>query len=308
MNFSWTLFISVLTLVNILACFWLLWWTRKKKPSTQDGDSAQATTGHVWDGDLREYNKPLPKWWLNMFYISIVFSLGYLVIFPGLGAFAGTQSWSSAKQHDEDVAVAEAKLKPLFAKYSAITVADLARDEGALALGRSVFANNCVQCHGSDARGAKGFPNLTDADWLWGSDAESVLASILNGRNAAMPAWGAVLGEQGVKEVAVYVQGLSGQTVDATMAASGQARFTTTCVACHGPEGKGNVQLGAPNLTDNIWLYGGDYASIVTSIQHGRQGKMPAHETLIGKDRARLAAAWVLAQSESSHQSEVGSH
>jgi len=295
MTVGWSAFIAILTIANILACLWLLWWTRKKRPVTQTSDGHDATTGHTWDGDLTEFNKPLPKWWLNLFYLSIVFALGYLVVYPGLGAFAGTSGWSSTAQHDADAAAAESKLRVLFARFEGIAVAQLASNPEAVALGRSVFANNCTQCHGSDARGARGFPNLTDNDWIWGGDPDTVLASIVGGRQAAMPAWAAVLGEQGITEAATYVLSLSGQPVDAALAEAGKARYATICIACHGPDGKGNQALGAPNLTDNIWLYGNDLATISEGLRKGRNGMMPAQEAIIGVDRARLAAAWVLA-------------
>jgi cytochrome c oxidase cbb3-type subunit 3 len=229
-----------------------------------------------------------------------MFGLGYLVLFPGLGAFSGTRGWSSSAQHDADAAAAEAKLRALFARFDGVPVAELASNPEAVALGRSVFANNCAQCHGSDARGARGFPNLTDSEWIWGGEPDTVLASIVGGRQAAMPAWGAVLGEQGITEAANYVLGLSGQPMDAALAEAGKARYMTICVACHGPEGKGNPALGAPNLTDGNWLYGGDLATISEGIRNGRNGVMPAQKSIIGEDRARLAAAWVLAQSRTS--------
>jgi cytochrome c oxidase cbb3-type subunit 3 len=300
MTINWTLFISILTLLNIFACLWLLWWTRKKRPASQTSDATDATTGHTWDGDLTEYNKPLPKWWLNSFYASIVFSLAYLVIFPGLGAFAGTTGWSSVAQHDADATAAEQKLRTLFAQFDGMPVSELATNTEAVALGRSVFANHCAQCHGSDARGARGFPNLVDGEWIWGGEPDTVLATIRGGRQAAMPPWGAVLGEQGVTEVVAYVQQIAGQPADAALASAGKARYDTLCIACHGAEGKGNPMLGAANLTDDTWLYGSDPASIAESVRNGRNGMMPAQEPIIGTDRARLAAAWVIAQSRPS--------
>jgi cytochrome c oxidase cbb3-type subunit 3 len=296
MTFNWTLFVAILTIANILACFWLLWWTRKRRDDGGSKESATSTTGHVWDGDLVEYNKPLPKWWLNLFYATIVFALGYLVFYPGLGGYAGTSGWSSNAQHDAEVAAAEAKIAPLFARFASVPLDQLAQDADAVALGRSVYANNCAQCHGADARGAKGFPNLTDADWLWGGTADAVLATIVHGRNAVMPPWGAALGDQGVAEVTAYVQSLSGVQADPALAGAGQAKFTMFCASCHGTEGKGNVALGAPNLTDDVWLYGKDPATIADTIRNGRNGVMPAWGPIIGNDRARLAAAFVLSQ------------
>jgi len=292
MSTGWSWFVIVLTVLNILGCLWLLWWTRRPRGNKPERE----TTGHVWDGDLVEGNRPMPKWWINLFYLTIVFAFAYLIYYPGLGAFAGTGGWSSQGRHAAEVAAAQAKLEPVLAGFRNQPIGALAADAEAVALGRSVFANNCATCHGSDARGARGFPNLVDADWQWGSDPDSVLASVLGGRQAAMPAMGAVLGDAGVAATAAYVQGLSGQPVDPGLAAAGGTHFQTLCIACHGAEGRGNPLLGSPNLTDGTWLYGGDTATIVETIANGRNGRMPAHAALIGEDRARLAAAWVLAQ------------
>lgn len=297
MTFGWTLFITIFTVANILACFWLLWWTRKRRGEPV---SMTETTGHVWDGDLTEYNKPLPKWWLNLFYITIVFSLAYLVLYPGFGGFAGALGWTSSAQHDEDARVAEAKLEPLFARFRTMDLVELAKDPEALRIGANVFATNCTTCHGSDGRGARGFPNLMDGSWQWGGEPDAVLTTILEGRTAAMPGWGELLGDQGVTEVSVYVQQLSGQPVDPALAKAGKARFETVCIACHGIDGKGNPALGAPDLTDDVWLYGGDFASISNAVRNGLNGHMPPHGPILGKDRSRLVAAWVL-----SHHPEI---
>ena len=292
MSAGWSLYVAIFTVANILACLWLLWWTRRKR----DGHAEGETTGHVWDGDLVEGNKPMPRWWINLFYITVFWGLAYLLWYPGLGAFAGVGGWSSRQKHEDDVAAAQAKLEPILARYRGEPVAALAANADAVELGRSVFANNCATCHGSDARGARGFPNLTDADWQWGGEPDTVLATVLNGRQAAMPPFGPVLGEDGVKATAAYVQSLSGQPVDPALASAGGAHYQALCIACHGPEGRGNPLLGAPNLTDGTWLYGGGAATIAETIAGGRSGQMPAHAPLIGEDRARLAAAWVLAQ------------
>ncbi len=288
MSAFWSWFIIVLVVINIAGCVWLLWVTSRRRPGEPE------TTGHVWDGDIREYNKPLPKWWINLFWLTIVFSIAYLVYYPGFGAFAGTSGWTSVGEHDKQRAENEAKLAPLFARFADKSIPELAGDAEARALGQSVFANNCAMCHGSDARGAKGFPNLTDKDWQWGGEPEQILASILGGRQAAMPPFAAVLGsDQAVNETAVYVQSLSGQRVDPSLAAAGKPRFEMICAACHGREGTGMAALGAPNLTDGVWLYGSDFDSIRTAIVTGRNGYMPPHEPIIGSDRARLVAGWV---------------
>jgi cytochrome c oxidase cbb3-type subunit 3 len=293
---GWSWFVIVFTVANILGCVWLLWWTGRRRK----GDRPESeTTGHVWDGDLVEGNKPMPRWWINLFYITIVFAFVYLIYYPGLGAFAGVSGWTSRSKHEADVAAAQAKLEPILARFRGRPIAELAADPEATELGRSVFANNCATCHGSDARGARGFPNLVDSDWQWGGEPDTVLATVLGGRQAAMPPFGPVLGEDGVLAVAAYVGSLSGRRADAALAETGSAHFQTLCVACHGPEGLGNPLLGAPNLTDPTWLYGGDTATIVQTITNGRSGQMPAHAELIGADRARLAAAWILARQAS---------
>lgn len=300
MSAGWSWYIIVFSILNILACLWLLWWTAKRRPG-QQAESSTETTGHEWDG-ISEYNSPLPKWWLNLFYLTIAFSFAYLVLYPGLGSWAGTKRWSSTAQHDADAAAADAKLATVFGAYAGVSPADLVEDPQALKLGASVFAHNCVTCHGADARGAKGYPNLTDQDWLWGGQADTVLATILDGRQAAMPPMAAVIGEANVAAVAVYVQSLSGISTDSGLAAAGKVHFQTVCAACHGPDGKGNPLLGAPNLTDQVWLYGSDFATITETIRNGRNGKMPAHRALLGEDRARLAAAWVLARAEAAQK------
>lgn len=288
MSMFWTVFIVVLVLINVVGCVWLLWWTSKRRPGEPE------TTGHVWDGDIREYNKPLPKWWINLFYLTIVFTIGYLAWYPGLGSFDGYSGWTSTKQHDEDREVEEAKVAEALAPFDGQAIDALSSNPKAIEYGRSVFAANCATCHGSDARGAKGFPNLTDHSWQWGGDPQTILTSILDGRMAAMPPMAAVLGsEQAVIETAVYVQSLAGTKVDPALAARGKPRFETICAACHGATGRGNPALGAPDLSDDVWLYGSDFDAIRTAITQGRAGHMPAHRELIGETRARLAGAWL---------------
>lgn len=290
MTTGWSLYVILLVVLNIVATTWLLWWTARKRKS--DGNNAE-TTGHVWDGDITEYNKPLPKWWIILFYLTIFYSIGYLVWYPGMGNFAGTSGWSSAREHDADKADADARLAQAYGKFDGMAIDRIAMDPEALGFGSRLYANHCAMCHGSDARGAKGFPNLTDADWQWGGSPDEILASILNGRQAAMPPLEAVLGGPvGVTEVSAYVQSLSGMKTDPALAAAGQARFAV-CAACHGAEGKGNPALGAPNLTDDIWLYASDFDTIGTGIRMGRNGMMPAHLPIIGETRTRIAAAYV---------------
>jgi cytochrome c oxidase cbb3-type subunit III len=292
MTTGWSLFVIILTVLNIFACFWLLRWTSKPRAANEKIGGG-ADTGHVWDKDLREYNNPLPKWWLWLFYITIAFGLLYLAFYPGLGNFAGLKGWTQANQYAAERAAIEAKAQAILAPLAAMPVADLVDNEQAMATAKNLYLQNCAQCHGSDGGGAVGFPNLRNADWQWGGDADAVVATIANGRVAAMPPWAAVLGDQGVNEVVAYVQQLSGQQADPALATAGEARFQTVCAACHGVDGKGNPLLGAPNLTDDVWLYGGDSASITKTIVDGRNGQMPAWNDKLGEQRVKLLAAYV---------------
>ena len=298
MTSGWSLFVVILTVVNILACVWLLRWTSKPK-SAAEKIGGGADTGHVWDKDLREYNNPLPKWWLWLFYITVAFGLAYLIWFPGLGKFGGLGGWTQAGQYEQERAAAEARAAAYLAPFKSMTVPQLAADPKAMATARNLFQNNCAQCHGSDGGGAAGFPNLANADWQWGGDPDAIVATITGGRVAAMPAWLPVIGEQGVDAVVAYVQTLSGQPADATLAASGKTIFETNCAACHGFDGKGMAAVGAPNLTDDVWLYGGDPATIKLTVVNGRAGQMPAFGERLGEERVRLLAAYALHLSES---------
>ena len=302
MTTGWSLFVIVLTIVNILACVWLLRWTAKPKSATEQIGGG-ADTGHVWDKDLREYNNPLPRWWLWVFYITVVFGLLYLVLYPGLGSIPGVKGWSQSGQYAAERAAAEARAAAYLEPFRAMTIPQLAADPKAMATARNLFQNNCAQCHGSDGGGARGFPNLADANWQWGGDPDTVVATIANGRTAVgMIAWGDTLGEQGLDKVVAYLQKLSGQQHDAALAAEGEQLFLTTgCVGCHGMDGKGMAALGAPDLTDGTWLYGGDAATIRESVAKGRAGQMPAFGERLGEDRVRLLAAYSI------HLSETGS-
>jgi cytochrome c oxidase cbb3-type subunit 3 len=287
----WHWYIVVLTTLSIIACFWLLHWMTA---GFEKSDDEVEDTGHVWDGDLTELNNPLPRWWLGLFYITLFFSIIYLLLYPGMGKFQGYLNWSSAESYNQEMAQAEATTGPLFARYRQQEIATLAQDKDALRIGERLFANYCSTCHGSDARGARGFPNLRDEDWLWGGQPESIEASILDGRQGAMPAWGLPLGgEAGVAEVAEYVLSFSGRSTIDLLAEKGKKRYDIFCVACHGSEGQGNLALGAPRLSDNIWLYGGSISRIALSISEGRNGKMPAHRDFLGEDKVHLIAAYI---------------
>ncbi len=294
-----SIFIIVFTVINIVACLWLMWWTaRTRVPGTAPEQQSAGTTGHVWDGDLEELNNPLPRWWLGLFIITVVFGAAYLVFFPGLGNFAGTSKWSSVGAHEQQIESQREKFEARLATLKDRSLQELAVNADAMATAKNLFSASCAGCHGSDARGAKGFPNLTDQDWLWGGDADRLLETIARGRHGMMPALGAVLGNDGVNKVASYVVSLSGGKAPADWVNAGQNRFQTLCVGCHGMDAKGNQALGAPNLTDNVWLHGGDFDSVRATITSGRDNQMPAHRDLLGDTKVKLLAAYVLSLSE----------
>jgi len=292
----WEWYVGIITVVSILACAVLLQSMSKRRVS---GESD--TTGHTWDGDLVEYNHPLPRWWVWLFWITIVFSLVYLLLYPGLGSYAGSFKWTSIGEYEAEMKQADERYGPLYQKFASQDLRNLSADPEARAIGQKLFLNNCAQCHGSDAAGGRGFPNLTDHDWLYGGDPETIKASIMNGRNGVMPALGPSLGPEGTLDAANYVLSLSGAKHDPARAARGKQTFTTVCAACHGPEGKGNQTLGAPNLTDNIWEYGGSLADIVETITKGRGtnaltpglSAMPAHKDSLGEAKVHILAAYV---------------
>ncbi|MDV2856921.1 cytochrome-c oxidase, cbb3-type subunit III [Oceanimonas sp. CAM02] len=318
MNTFLSIFVTVISLGTIFGCLTLLIWCTKDKMGMEEG----APTGHTFDG-ISELNNPLPKWWSYMFVFMIVFSLIYLVLYPGLGNFKGILGWESSNQdvrsleesraasaaareegrlvqYEREMVKADevfgAKFRELVYEADGETyraIADIAQDKEATKVGQRLYLQNCAQCHGSDARGARGFPNLTDGDWLWGGSPEAIKHTIVAGRKSAgMAAWGPMLGEEGVQEVASYVLSLSGRKVDPVEAQKGQARFGI-CAGCHGVDGKGNPALGAPNLTDNIWLYGGSRAAVEDSIRNGRAGVMPAWNDILGEDKVHLLASYV---------------
>lgn len=291
-----SLFVILFTVVNILACLWLMWWTASSRSvsDVQPAESTGEVTGHVWDGDLEEYNNPLPRWWLGLFILTIIFGAGYLAVFPGLGNFSGARGWSQVEQYERQVATSREKLEARLASLKDLSLDQLATNETAMATAKNLFAANCSTCHGSDARGAKGFPNLTDADWLWGGAPDTIYATIASGRHGVMPALGTALGEKGVNEVASYVVSLSGGKAPEDWVSAGKERFETICVACHGVNGGGNALLGAPNLTDDVWLHGRDFASIQATITHGRDNQMPAHLEMLGDSKVKLLAAYVM--------------
>jgi len=291
----WSIYISIITIASIIACAVLLQALSTRKVSGSEVE----TTGHSWDEDLVELNNPLPRWWIWLFYITILFGFAYLALYPGLGTFSGSYQWTSIKQYEDEVALAEAQSAPIYEKYSKIDLKQLAADPEAMAIGQKLFLNNCAQCHSSDARGGKGYPNLTDATWIYGGEPETIKASIMDGRKGVMPPWGAMLGDDGVKDVAHYVMSLNGMTFDSLRAARGKEKFMTICVACHGPEGKGNKAIGAEDLTKTNLLHGADEPSLMETISKGRTSVMPAQKELLGEARVHILAAYVWSLSNS---------
>jgi cytochrome c oxidase cbb3-type subunit 3 len=292
MSGGWSLYIIVLTVSNIALALWLLFWQRKKR--VEKGQ----TLGHDFDG-IQELDNPLPRWWLGIFIGSGIFAVIYLILYPGLGSFPGVLGWTQRGQYNAEVDEAQRTYGPIYTALAAKPIEELANDELALQIGGRLFANNCATCHGSDARGGSGFPNLTDHDWLYGGDPATIELSILNGRSGLMPAFApAVGGEEGVRQVVAYVRSLSGKSADAALIEAGRQKYMQICVACHGMEGKGLPAMGAPNLTDDVWLYGGSEAAIAEGLYKGRNGKMPAHRDLLGPERIRILAAYVYSLSK----------
>jgi cytochrome c oxidase cbb3-type subunit 3 len=290
-NDFWSVYIAILVALSIIGCAVLLWSQSKVQVSVPK-DGKVETTGHVYDG-LEEFNNPMPLWWMWLFYITIVFAVIYLVLYPGFGSFSGKLGWRSAGQYQEEVKLAEAEVGPMFEKYKATDLKALAADSKANAMGERLFLTYCAQCHGSDARGNKGFPNLADRDWLYGGDPETIKLSILNGRHGQMPPMGAAVGsEKDIESVAHYVLSLSGSAHDSIKATAGREKFAV-CAACHGADGKGMAAMGAPNLTDKTWLYGGSVATIMETIRLGRNNVMPAFADFLGEAKVHLLAAYV---------------
>ncbi|MNO40244.1 Cbb3-type cytochrome c oxidase subunit CcoP2 [compost metagenome] len=303
MTTFWSTYICVLTIGSLIGLTWLLLATRKG----QSNNTTDQTMGHSFDG-IEEYDNPLPKWWFWLFVGTLVFSVGYLILYPGLGNWKGIlpgyeNGWTGANEWQKEMDKADARFGPIFAKYAAMPVEEVAKDPQALKMGSRLFASNCSVCHGSDAKGAYGFPNLTDKDWRWGGEAETIKASIMNGRHGVMPAWAEVIGEQGVADVAAFVlTNLDGRSLPEGVkadAAKGKEIFAGNCVACHGPEGKGTPAMGAPDLTHpQAFIYGSSFAQLQQTIRYGRQGQMPAQAEIQGNDKVHLLAAYVYSLSQ----------
>ncbi|MFK0094286.1 cytochrome-c oxidase, cbb3-type subunit III [Pseudomonas sp. NPDC090592] len=303
MTTFWSTYISVLTIGSLVGLTWLLLATRKGESK----NTTDQTMGHSFDG-IEEYDNPLPKWWFWLFVGTLVFSVGYLILYPGLGNWKGIlpgyeNGWTGANEWQKEMDKADARFGPIFAKYAAMPVEEVAKDPQALKMGGRLFASNCSVCHGSDAKGAFGFPNLTDKDWRWGGEAETIKASIMNGRHGVMPAWAEVIGDQGVADVAAFVlTSMDGRTLPEGVKADvvkGKEILAANCVACHGPEGKGTPAMGAPDLTHpQAFIYGSSFAQLQQTIRYGRQGQMPAQAEIQGNDKVHLLAAYVYSLSQ----------
>ena len=283
----WSYWIIILTTVTIVGISWILFANRKREQQ-----STEKTTGHMYDG-IEELDNPLPAWWFYMFVITIVWGIGYLIVYPGMGNYAGAIGWTQVGQYDREVAAAEEKYRDMRDRYLALPVEEIAVDPAVRKMGMRLFANNCAQCHGADAGGAYGFPNLRDDDWIYGGDAATIKATLVNGRQAVMPAWGSVIGDEGIADVTQYVLSLNGRDVDSAKAEAGKTIFQTYCVACHGADGTGNPALGAPNLTNGVWLYGGSAEQISQTLHAGRNGMMPAFKDTLGEDKIHILTAYV---------------
>jgi len=292
---GWSVYVAALTLAGIVACLLLLWVAARRKVMASDN-----TTGHVWDEDLRELNNPLPRWWMGLFVLTVVFSLAYLVFYPGLGSYAGTLGWSQRQAYESEVERLQQQVAPLYARFAGMNAPQLATDAKAMRIGERLFINNCSQCHGSDARGSKGFPDLTDTDWLYGGSHEKIVETITQGRRGVMPPMAAAVGgADDVRNVAQFVLSLSGSPHNAFAAQAGKAKFSA-CAACHGVNGKGNPALGAADLTDKVWLHGWGEQAVIDAIQRGKDNQMPAHADKLTAEQIRVLAAYVWSLSQSS--------
>ncbi len=288
---AWSIYIALVSLLGIVWCIWLLFSQRKAKV-LHTADGAVADTGHVWDGDLRELNNPLPRWWMWMFLLSCIFALVYLVLYPGLGSYPGILGYSTDGALMSFMTNANDELKPVYAKYVKMDIEQVAADPKAREMGQRLFLNSCAQCHGSDAGGSKGFPNLTDGDWLYGGSPENIKTTIVNGRGGVMPPFPQLEDKQ-IVDVTNYVRSLSGLPADDLRITRGAEVFKANCIACHGADGNGNIVLGAPNLADKTWLYGSSEAVIIETITKGRMAMMPAQDKVLSSEKIHLLTAYV---------------
>ncbi|WP_238922841.1 cytochrome-c oxidase, cbb3-type subunit III [Achromobacter ruhlandii] len=291
-NGFWGYFISIVAVGGVVWCVWLL-YTQRRWLSTKPANGQVEDTGHVWDGDLTELNNPVPGWWTWMYLLACAFALGYLFFMSGLGSYKGQLGYSSANEVAQQQAKMAEAVRPIYARFETMTVPQIAADPGAREIGQRLFLNTCSQCHGSDAKGGPSFPNLTDSDWLHGGSPEAIMQTITNGRIGVMPPWKSAIDPKTAGDIAQYVRSLSGLTADPVRVFRGKREFANFCVACHGVDGKGNQALGAPNLTDDVWLYGSSEATIVKTILDGRENRMPAHGDILTPEQIKILTAWV---------------
>ncbi|MDH0866313.1 cytochrome-c oxidase, cbb3-type subunit III [Mitsuaria sp. GD03876] len=285
---GWSLFVAAATVLGLALCLALLIIASRRKVMAEDN-----STGHVWDEDIRELNNPLPRWWMVLFVLTVVFSGLYLALYPGLGSYGGSLNWSSAEQYQAEQASARETMHAIYARFDGQPVESLAKDPQAIGIGERLFANNCATCHGSDAKGSKGFPNLTDNDWLYGGSGDAIVQTITQGREGTMPPMAAAVGNgEDVRNLAHYVLSLSGSPHNSVAAALGKSKFSA-CAACHGMDGKGNQALGAPNLTDKVWLHGWGEPAIVAMVNNGKHSHMPEHGSRLSPEQIRVLAGYV---------------
>ncbi len=287
----WHWFVAAGTILFVIWCVWLVSWSAKQGPQNVADDDV---VGHKWDGDLEEWNNPAPKWWLYLYFITIAWAVAYMIAYPGLGSWDGALGWSQQGQYEAEMQAAASRYEPIYEKFAAMDFEELSQNPDANQLGKSLYASYCTTCHGSDARGAPGYPNLTDNDWLWGNSEEALTATLKNGRSGVMPVLAPALGgDKGIDNMVRYVQSLSGIAEADADAMSAQPMFLALCSACHNADGTGNPTFGAPNLTDDIWLYGSSDEAIRATLVQGRNGIMPAHGELLGDDRTKILAAYI---------------
>jgi cytochrome c oxidase cbb3-type subunit 3 len=291
----WHWFVVAGTILFVIWCMWLIGWSAKQGPQ---GIADEDLVGHKWDGDLEEWNNPAPKWWLYLYFITVFWGIGFLIAFPGLGNFEGMLGWSQTEQYEAEQQAAAERFEPIYARFAEMDFEVLAADPDAQKLGASLYASYCTTCHGSDARGARGYPNLADGEWIWGNSEDQLVTSIGKGRIAVMPQLGPAMGgEDGIRNMARYVRSLSGLVEADADAAAMQPMFVALCSACHMADGTGNEILGAQNLTDDIWLYGGSEEDVIETLTNGRNGVMPPHGDLLGDNRTKILAAYILSLS-----------
>jgi cytochrome c oxidase cbb3-type subunit 3 len=291
---GWAWYVAAIVVFGLVYCLVVLVGAARHKVVYDAQGNVDKTTGHVWDGDLQELNNPLPRWWLVLFILTLVFAVVYLALYPGLGVYQGKLNWSAVGQLQNENRKAEDAQSLVYAKFEGKSVEDLSRDPAAQAIGERLFLNSCAACHGSDAKGSKSFPNLTDSDWLYGGSPDKIIETIHAGRKGMMPPMAAAVGgPDEVRQVAHYVLSLSGSAHNAVLAAQGRAKFNAACAACHGAEGKGNQALGAANLSDKIWLHGWGEEAIIRAVNNGITNMMPAQSPRLSDEQIRVVASYV---------------